>query len=560
MKLLEWEIWHTYTSYLVVEKIDLEYAAQRLVESGIAYLSFERDGRTVWRGPEGVGKGLSTIRLNSSGDKADLELTPDDNYDPNIEGFALESWYQACHFRFNELRLFGTEEPLPSTYIRIFLGECNFLQGDDPGQIITVYPSAVLYESGVIIIELRIISPNEAVHLNDFITGVVNLHSVAFDSVLVPPGLSRQASRAWYYSGKKWRLHERAILLHLERLHDLAVTEKTIRSDGSNFKFDLAPLSGSEEPNEYEQLSSLALTTFHTIAYVLGQPRIGGDFLLFGKGEEVQLGGFWTGRPHIHIIRFEGQREKSTENEKDYSSAFGAIIGRVPSVDDKIAKNFLPRDDRVFEDFSAYLSSNASLWVWSLRGLRQEEPWRDPNRGHLIYPNQAKVELLEYVYMLHRALLDRTSRYTDSRQVLRARNHLVELQQEISQASPFGEIRDLLVHGWEAMDLPQIRGRIQEALSIREAQTRLEESRRTQRVGITLSILFGLLTVPPLAEQVLKPAWELLRLPRPDDESFFSLIIIMVSFLLVSTLIVSLLIPLSRLWRKKNTNSTRHFL
>src|SRR3989449_6686258 len=45
----EWEIWHTYTTYLESTNIDLLESARRLVASGVAECAMLRDGRTYWR-------------------------------------------------------------------------------------------------------------------------------------------------------------------------------------------------------------------------------------------------------------------------------------------------------------------------------------------------------------------------------------------------------------------------------------------------------------------------------------------------------------------------------
>ena len=42
------EIWHNYSTYLSVQKIDLESAAKILVESEVAVCAMLRDGRTFW--------------------------------------------------------------------------------------------------------------------------------------------------------------------------------------------------------------------------------------------------------------------------------------------------------------------------------------------------------------------------------------------------------------------------------------------------------------------------------------------------------------------------------
>lgn len=545
MKLYEWEIWHTYTSYIEVNQIDLEYAARRAVESGIAYLSLHRDGMTVWKGEEGIGCGESEIRLAPDSHRAvfGIESTEKNSSQPN--GFAAEAWGQACYFRFNESRLFGTAMPLPHPYVRLFLGQYKLLR-DDLKEGISLYPIIVLYETGVVIIEFRTISPKQELTFEDFISGAVNLFQEPFDRIEVSPGLSKLATRAWYHSDNSYKLHQRAALLFLERSHDLAVAEKTSTEKAGDFTFDLSPLSKSEEQHSFEQLSSLALTIFHTLAFVLGKPRTGLAYLFRGQRPIPEIGGFWSGRPHIHLIRFEHQQETAQENEDKHGAAFGSIMVRSEGLDENVARNHLPDNNRIYEDYACYISSALSLWVWSLSGLRQQEPWSDPNRGHLIYEHQATVELLEYGYMLHRSLWERINTYGDIDQILSARQNLLHLEQEMAEASHFGEIRDLLDRGWEAMGLNSIRSRIRESLEIREAQATIREGRISERIGRILSIIFGFIAVPPIAEQILKPLWKILKFPRPIPDDKFSLLLIFVSLLIVAAILSLLLRSLKR--------------
>lgn len=540
MKFQEWEIWHTYTSYFDTTYIDLEDLARRLVESELAYLTFHRDGLTYWKGRDGVGEGISSVSLSSENHRATISLDPINEDQPELEGFSAEAWGQACYFRFSEKRLFGSELPLPHPYIRVFLGKCNLLIEKSSTKI-NLYPIAVIYESGIIIIEFRTISPEYEIDIDEFISGAVNLFQFQFDRIEVSPALSKLATRAWYHSKRKWKLHHRAALIFLEKDHDIAVSQMTENEESGDFTFEMAPLSSSEDQNYFEQLSSLALTLFHTIAFVISQPRKGLKFLIRGQRNIIEVGGFWSGRPHIHIIRFEGQKTTAKENEEAYKALFGSIMMRSSSLEPDTAIKYLPKDCRVFSDYGSYISKALSLWVWSLSGLKQQEPWKDVNRGYLIYEHQATMELIEYVYMLYRSLLEHINKLGNTDEVLSLRSSLVELEQQLSEPSHFGEIRDLLKQGWKAYGLTTLRNRIKESLAILEAQTSLKETRTTKRIGITLSILFGLIAVPPTAEKVLKPLWNILNIWRPQSEDMFALLLISISVLFVTFIVFLLL-------------------
>jgi len=362
----------------------------------------------------------------------------------------------------------------------------------------------------------------------------------------VPPAISKFATMAYYHAHKKWKFRHRLALLYLQRAHDRAIQEQTVTDSEGDFIFDLAPLSSSEEEGYWERLSSFALTTFYTVAFIIAGPRLNLRFLLRGQRAIPVIGNYWSGRPHIYLTRFDDQRETARENEEAHGVAFGSILSRVSISNPELALRYLPKDSRSFPDYSAFITSAATLWVWSLSGLRQQEPWADPNRGHLIYEHQATAEILEYGYMIHRSLLEWINCCYKADEVLLSHRALLELDQGLGEVSHFGEIRELLNNGWRELGLETLKGRIKEALSIREAETILAERRVTERIGRTLSILFGLVAVPSLADKVLRPLWELLGLYRPLSDAFFLTILNAISFGFVGLIIIFLLLRFQR--------------
>jgi hypothetical protein len=535
----EWEVWHTYATYLSVSKVNLDLLGRQLVQSGVALCAMLRDGRTYWSFGSTIGSGTTLVQLDAYGNHASLSLKRDPGSEVSLDGFVAEAWRQAGHFRFNEKRVFGEDRALPPAYVRAFLGQCNLISEADPKSTIRLYPVLIIYESGVLMLELRTIAPDSPTRLSDFISGAVNLFQHPFDRIEVPPGLVKLATRAYYHSYRVWTLPYRAALLWLERGHDRAVRQLTRSQKEGDFAFNLAPLSGGKEAGRREKLSTFALTLFNTIAFVLGSPRSGLGFLLLGQRHAPELG-FWTGRPHMYLTRFEGQCHTASENERRYGDAFGSILGRVINPYTE-PRQYLPKDMRSFDDYNAYITSTASLWVWSNSGIQSQQEWADPNRGHLIYEHQAVMELMEYGYMLHRSLLERTEGYAKADEVFGARRALLRLRQDMSEASHFGEIRDLLDYGWGELKLPELRDRIQEGLSLRESETRVSEARLSARVGRTLTVLFGLAAVPNVAQRVVEPLWERFGIPRPINEAAFQTIANVVSFVGMSLIVAVLL-------------------
>lgn len=465
-------------------------------------------------------------------------------HDPGCEeslgGFAEEAWYQAAYFLYAERRVFGEEKRLPRPYLRAFLGQCNLVSTTDPKSMIRLYPTMIIYESGVIILEIRTIGPEFSTPLQEFISDSVNLFQIPFERVEAPPGLARVATQAYYHSNRKWSFLYRVALLRLQRGHDAAVRQLTKHHKEGDFGFDLAPMSSEEDTERSEVLSSFANTVFHSAAFAISRPRSGVAFLLSGQKRIPQLGHFWSGRPHIYITRFDSQADTASENARRNEAMFLRILLRSPVPDFSVAKQHLPQDCRLFEDYNAYVTAAATLWVWSKSGVERQSEWEDANRGHLIYEQQAVIELLEYGCMLHHSLLGRAHLDGNLNELFAARRALIQLKQDMTFASHSGEIMDLLNHGWNQFKVPELRKQVDDTLRLGEAERSTTEAHTTARVGNLLTILFGLVAIPSFAKQIVEPAWQWLNLPRPCDEVAFQMLANGISFAMVAPLILYL--------------------
>jgi hypothetical protein len=332
--------------------------------------------------------------------------------------------------------------------------------------------------------------------------------------------LAAFAARAYNQPIYEGNFASRLRFLWLQAGHDIAVKQRTKKRVDEHFSFDVAPLSGTEN----DDLKSIALTIFYTAAFLVGRPRMGLSFLFRGQLPAPPMGEFWSGRPHIHLVRFRGQCRTASENEQLHGSDFGRILARAFELDGDSAKGGLPSDARLMQDYNAYVMRSCSLWVWSAEGLSQQALLLDRNRGNLIYERQAVAELLEYGYMLHRSLYHRVEEFSTSAEVMAVRKQVLQLRRKMHEASQAGEIVRLLESGWMQFGLPDLVSEIESGLRLRESEVRSTEARRSERVSWSLAVVFGLVAVPTLAEQVIKPAWKLMRFHQYADSSTATLV------------------------------------
>jgi hypothetical protein len=517
LEIEEWEIWHTYSTFLETAGIDLLETARHLVASGVAECAMLRDGRVFWQSSGKVGSGSTVVDVDSICGQSAFQLQLDEGCKARPDGFALEAWGQASYFLLSERRVLGDDTALPPPYLRAYLGKCLLTSetSDKKRSQLTLYPVLILYESGIMVIEFRMIGPKKVTTLADFIAGGVNLFRHKFDRVEVNPGLASFATRSYYQSAHKWNFIRRLQLMWLQSGHDIAVSQRTKKQADEDFSFNLAPLSDSEG----DDLKSIALTIFYTVAFIVGRPRVGLAFLLWGQPPVPPVGEFWSGRPHIHLVRFRNQCKSASDNEVHHGSDFGRILSRVHNLGEAEARHCLPKNARLFQDYGAYVTSASSLWVWSIDGLSGQEPWMDPNRGNLIYERQVLAELLEYGYMLHRSLYHRIEKFNTTAEVTSVRREIVQLQRKMREASHSDEIRELLENGWNELGLAYLISEINAGLRLRESETRSIEALRSTRVGWALTVVFGFVAVPALADQVIQPIWKLTPFRQFTDAS-----------------------------------------
>ena len=212
-----------------------------------------------------------------------------------------------------------------------------------------------------------------------------------------------------------------------------------------------------------------------------------------------------------------------------HKHSFGWIISRVAK-DGAMGARYLPVDSRHFEDYGAYISQQASLWVWSKNGLKWQEEWADVNRGHLIYEPQAIMELMEYIYMLHRQLFQLINEMPSSDKVLQTRRLITNLDFQITEISHFGEIRELLQNGLKALGLEKLKESIKELLAVRESEKIIEENRLMHFRDALLGIFFGVFASPIVASEFTVPLWKVSDILIPANKNLAQVVATIFTF------------------------------
>jgi len=530
----QWEIWYTFSTSLKTHISNLEVVAKLLVDFEIADCSVMSNGETFCRTDKGVISGKTILELSGDLKQVSVEFESNTTGTAEFTRYARETWLVGSQFLYGEARQLSQGNELPTPHLRAFLKPIRLVKKEE--RITSIYPVIILYQSGILLTEFRMIAPDDSVELGDFISNYVNIQHYDYDYAIVPTAISVIAPEAYqFYSNPQSNIFQRLDIIKNKKKQKQVFQLLSKKVDFGDFEFEVAPLFSRENK---ETITSVAQTLFTIVGFITKNPISPISLLLKGIPELPELGNYWIGRPHIHLIQHSNQLDRASSNEESNKEFFGRILARVPEAPGDFSI-YLPPDSRKFDDYAAYITLAATLWVWSKNGLENQKQGMDLNRGNLIYEHQVQVELLEYGFMLHKSLIEKSTtlkRYSD---ILATRRDLIELKSKMLETTPYGEVRDLLTKGWEQMNLEAIQGQISENLSILESEIKFLESKQGDNFRVFLTV-FGLIASASFAKSVVSPFWKALDLWLPSNENWAELFLVSISAMLVTVLVLFL--------------------
>jgi len=540
--LREWNIWHCYSTYLLSPIADLRKAADGLVRSGLCELAFLTDGSVCWR-EENV-----TVHDRLSIKRTPYEARANVKFPTSLKSFALECAYQAAWMDVEETHVFS--DPLANlpTYLRAYLTRCKLTYKD---REVNLYPQIKLYGTGVLLVEFRVLSGDFPYDIDRFIDEQINLFKHAASAVSIPPSLLQQYARASWL-GNRGTLRSRSATLSLLKALDTWISSHTILEENGEFIFPTISLDdiGFEELQDVEASSTnlrfLAQMIQYAVAQVLFPARKGLPYIIAGPDNNgFPMGGFWSGRPSVYIISFVDQPTRSTEIVSEFKNALSSVMLRTvaePSTT-KLEKT-LPDDLRAFEDYSVFINKALTLWVCAGTAFSQRNnELNDPNHGQFIYDKHVQSEFVEYLYMSHRLLEERSLQPQRAIEaVVGEQQQIALLERTLTDASPFGEILDLVRYADACLGLDRLRLQIRENLRLKTFVLEERRDLNARRFGWLLSVLLGIAGLPSIANSVVIPLLNVLGLSLPGTPQLQTLYAVGMSA-------VILVVPIWLVWR-----------
>ncbi|MEN6620711.1 MAG: hypothetical protein ABFD50_04045 [Smithella sp.] len=514
MELKKWNVWNTYAYYFIEPIEDLYDVAQKIVQSKLAISAFHSTG-IAWYWSEGnVIK--SPVEIDHVGYACDTRIKL-----PNAENsYALECILQSSRMRVFEMGLLNEtlQDSLP--YVRAHLGECIIELTD---QQILLYPQIKIYDNGVFLVEFRTIGPEKRYSLNTLIDKNINLFTHIAENIELPPQIVNLYSKFALYENYQSPIAWYKDIKKLKKYKEKIEQEKYIVQVRNGFEFEYVSLGYGFTIKDIFDYICGALTVSLNNSY---------NYQIPIKKKKYNLGSYWSGRPSVYLVEFDGQPFNALEIHTKFKTSLNKIMGRTTS--EGITTDFLGKNFRAFDDFALYVGRALTLFVFSretecpLRihklSASFHRPFRDPNMDEVYCHHQIKVELTDFVYVSYQRMMERsTLNVKNVTDILHEKEQLLALEKNLQECSHSGELNDFFLHTWEVFGLNSIRANIEQNFALKIA--RLSELRglSIQRFGWILSIIFGLSGAVALAQNFIQPLWRQLAIPLPSGEDLLKI-------------------------------------
>jgi len=534
MILKDWDIWHSYTNYFIEDLNvgDLEGIAKLFIQSNLCAAVYHSNNQIWWR--DGKENRSGVIKFKHQGGEKWQYSFDTKGFGRNTKDYALEGITQAAKMRISELRLFSPQYLNRFSYIRGYLNACYICLG---GRVITLYPQIKIYNNGVFILSFRIIAPINHVEypIDDFIKYDINLYQHKADYIEIPP--------EWF------KLHARDLLLWLDgnvvnryktqssmNDIDINIDAKIKDINEADFTFHVLHLEEGDDDtflikNTFDNIKDMVISSLY---HVINQTNDGIKYTLLGPGnEDYHIGEISVSRPSIYILEFINQPDNSKKIIEEYGNEIGKIMTRV-SCQGNFTK-FLEHNLRPFDDYTLHINQALTLWVLSKKGLNSNKECVDVNRGHLIYEKQVQEESIDYIYACFRRYAERSHLpYISYSSSIIEQLNIMDLKNLIPQSYYAGELNELHAYVAKLFKLDDL---LEYSLNNLKLKSELLQTKRDEsfkKMGLAISVLFGLASLPNFVNEIIGPIWEYSGLWQPDggvpQKLFFILIASLIIF------------------------------
>lgn len=538
MQVTSWNIWHSYSSTIVGPLPDFRKWASSIVEANLGVAVVHRDGECWYRDRGHVQTASS--QLGFTANKAEGRFT----LPSNASDYTKECILQAATMRTHEQYVLSDPLCHIPTYIRVYFAP-SILRYKQFSAV--VYPEAKIYEDGILIMSLRILSPDTPYEIDAFVREQVNLYALPVIACELPIEVVARAISHCDFQ-ERWQLWTR--VSRAQRAHKCVLRQTMTTDEQGDYRFCRVMLSGEIwqlfEASGFAPTSMRELARIHEWALLelaaVANRRRWNPIRLKSK---TRSGGFWSGRPSVYIAEMIPVVSNSLDLVEHHAESIARIMMKSVGAFRRSPAEIIGPNLREFEDYAVFANKGVTLWInldnsQSLPIIESTgQPIADRNLREFVSSKQVQVEFVEYWYLAHRAVeeasLQPTRRLSD---LARMRRRLAELDRSVEEAPPSGEIADLIRHIGTSLNVQGIAGQVRANLELREVVMQEARDRRNFVFGIVLTVMLSLTGAPALADSLVKPTFEILDWWRPHDEKLWSLWCLLIAVMLLIVLVL----------------------
>ena len=381
MQITKWEIWKTYSTYTdrTFNIEELNKLSEILVKNNIVVSIFDSDCNVFWNDGEKVKKD-KIFDFNSLSENLAL-LTKLPNY-------AAEGIYQFYSMWNSEERILKNIH-YDYPYIKGFLSPINVTC--TTGQTKTLYPQLTIYNTGVLNLTFRIMSPEPVFNyeVNSFIYNEINLNNLKIKELELP--------------------YEILESIKDFQFHDLEKNKKTINL--GSFKHTFVKLDDFENLLDFTKFL-ISVISFH----------ISNKFRKFDY-----YNNYWLYSQSIYLLDYKNQPYHKEDIIENFSEYLIQILYRIPFLYDTNFSKKLPEDLRELNQYCLFIIKGMSLWISSKDELELFK--EDINNERKVYEKQVLVEAINHFNLLVNKLYEVSHNNNESYdEVIKLQKYLINFQ------------------------------------------------------------------------------------------------------------------------------------
>lgn len=472
MQITKWEIWKTYSTYTdrTFNIEELNKLSEILVKNNVVASIFDSGCNILWNDGEKVRKD-KIFDFNDLSEN--LELL---NKLPNYAAEGIYQFYSMWNSEERILKNIHYDYP----YIKGFLSPINVTFST--GQTKILYPQLTIYNTGILNLTFRIISPTPVFNyeVNSFIYNEINLNNLKIKELELP--------------------YEILESIKDFQFDDLENNKKTINF--GSFKHNFVKVDDFENLLDFTKFL-ISVISFH----------ISNKFRKFDY-----YNNYWLYSQSIYLLDYKNQpyhKEDIIENFKEYLIQ---ILYRIPFLYDVNFSKELPEDLRELNQYCVFMIKGMSLWISSKDELELFKD--DINNERKVYEKQVLVEAINHFNLLVNKLYEVSQNNDNSYdEVIKLQKYLINFQRffKIAYVSNFGEINHILNYCYEELEWKELIELSNELLDIKK-------NHQINRKNENLQYLVILIAIFTLCSQLL--------VYYPDSTFIFILIDIIVCIII----------------------------